>query len=65
MQDKLHSFICPLKFKIDLFLPQWWLGVREAWNKNYLEFLVKKVNSNLSDKPQADSLTLLIKLYQL
>ena len=51
MASKLGSFHCSIDFKIELFLPQWWLGVREEWNKIFTDFLVKKIKEGLKLKP--------------
>ena len=51
MASKLGSFHCSVDFKIELFLPQWWLGVREEWNKIFTDFLVKKIKEGLKLKP--------------
>lgn len=53
MQSKAAMFTTQTSFKISAFLPLWWLGVREEWNKNYLTFLVTKIKLDLQIKPSA------------
>ena len=48
IQSLKSSFI-----NIELFLPQWWIAVREVWHMNFLSSLLSHIDSEIQTRPKA------------
>ena len=51
MKSLASYFKGDASFKLRSFISQWWLGVREKWNSSLIDYLLKKISSNMEARP--------------
>lgn len=55
MKNKLPLFIDRFGFNINLFLPLWWMGVKEVWHYNFVSSFINSLKIGFDEKIQVTS----------
>ena len=50
MTAKLDLFVNKFLFNIDMFLPLWWMGVKESWHKEFISSYLEAIDTEINGR---------------
>jgi hypothetical protein len=55
MKEKLPNFVNKFGFNIGLFLPLWWMGVKEAWHRSLIQSVLNSLSEAFDEKSEVNA----------